>query len=223
MNSSCSVGRRRAVNVSSNWSTNTSTAARSPSRPLVRGGGPAPRRGGRPGSMATVRHGSAAGEDPGGQRRQQAGPHQRRLPAAGGPDHRQQRGLGQAGDQLGDQPLATEEVGGVGRLEPGQALVGAAGERRRPRSPGAAPRGPRAGRGAARAAARCPRRRRRSRPARRASRPRAPATRSAGVRDPAARPVPGPLAGLLVDQERERRRSARRAGSTSSAVQPSGS
>ena len=72
----------------------------------------------------------AARQRPDGQSREQPRPHQRGLAAAGGADDGEQAGLGQAGDQLGDEPLAAEEVGGVGLLEPGQALVGAAPEGR---------------------------------------------------------------------------------------------
>ena len=127
MNSACSSASAPSVNISSNWSTNTTSGA-SPAGTRRRRAGQLRRR-----ALARAQRDRAprlgTGEHAGGQRRQQPGPHQRRLPAARRPDHRQQAGLGDAGHQLGHQPLATEEVGGVGGLEPGQALVGAAGER----------------------------------------------------------------------------------------------
>ena len=66
-----------------------------------------------------------AGDDPVGQRRQQAGAHGRGLAAARGADHREQGRADQAGDQLCDQALAAEEVLGVGGVEGRQAAEGA--------------------------------------------------------------------------------------------------
>ena len=66
-----------------------------------------------------------AGDDPVGERRQQAGAHGRGLAAARGADHREQGRADQAGDELGDQALAAEEVLGVGGVEGRQAAEGA--------------------------------------------------------------------------------------------------
>ena len=66
-----------------------------------------------------------AGDDPVGERRQEAGAHSRGLAAARGADHREQRRADQAGDELCDQALAAEEVLGVGGVERRQAAEGA--------------------------------------------------------------------------------------------------
>ena len=66
-----------------------------------------------------------AGDDPVGQRRQEAGAHGRGLAAARGADDGEQGRADQAGDELGDQALAAEEVLGVGGIERRQAAEGA--------------------------------------------------------------------------------------------------
>ena len=55
-----------------------------------------------------------------GECRQQPRANRRRLPAARRSDHGEQRRAHEPRDQLGDQPLAPEEVLGVGRVERGQ-------------------------------------------------------------------------------------------------------
>ena len=149
-----------------------------------------------------------AGEYAGRQRRKEAGAQQRRLPATGRPYYRDQAGLRHAGHQFCHQALAAEEVVGIGGLEPGQALVGATGER-----------GHRHGLPLRLATGQL-------RPALleqaldgldavgnlspRGEQP-APRCRQAsrGLLDPARRPVPGQGAGLLVDQERDALRQLR--------------
>ena len=66
-----------------------------------------------------------AGNDPVGERRQETGAHGRGLAAARGADDREQGRADEAGDELGDQALAAEEVLGVGGVEGRQAAEGA--------------------------------------------------------------------------------------------------
>ena len=64
----------------------------------------------------------AARQDSSRDRRQEPGPQDRRLAAARRPDDAEEAGSDQAGDELGDEPLATEEEVGVNRLEARQTL-----------------------------------------------------------------------------------------------------
>jgi hypothetical protein len=66
----------------------------------------------------------AAGEDAAGEGREQAGAKDGRLAAAGRADDGEEAGTDQTGDELGDEPLATEEVVGIDWLEAGEALNG---------------------------------------------------------------------------------------------------
>ena len=160
--------------------------------PLERVGDPgrgvlAPRLGHRPGEgprelgervLARAHHrpppALRAGDDPVGERRQEAGAHGRGLAAARGADHREQGRADQAGDELGDQALAAEEVLGVGGVERRQAAEGAdLGLRGIRRLVDGVEAGPLAGRPAGR------RRRPRARPGSRAARSRSSAARPA--------------------------------------------
>ncbi len=82
--------------------------------------------------MSTCSQPIAAGQDPAGQGRQEAGTERGRLAAAGGADEAQERVADELGHQLGDQPVAAEVVLGVDGLERGQALVRADGDARSP-------------------------------------------------------------------------------------------
>ena len=64
----------------------------------------------------------AARQDPAGQGGQQSGPHDRGLAAARRSDDAEQRRADRPRDELGDEPLASEEVPGVGDVEAGEAL-----------------------------------------------------------------------------------------------------
>jgi hypothetical protein len=66
-----------------------------------------------------------AGNDPVGQRRQEASTNGRGLAAARGADDGEQGRADEAGDELCDQALAAEEVLGMSGIERGQAAVGA--------------------------------------------------------------------------------------------------
>ena len=78
---------------------------------------------------------AAARQGPARQRRQQAGAQHRGLAAPGCADEREQRRADQSRHQLGDQPLAAEEVLGVVGLEGGEALERAHDRRLRPGEP----------------------------------------------------------------------------------------
>jgi hypothetical protein len=69
----------------------------------------------------------AAGQDAARERVQEAGADDRGLAAARWPDHAQQRSADEPGDDLGDEPLAPEEVFGVVDVVRGEALVRADG------------------------------------------------------------------------------------------------
>ncbi len=69
----------------------------------------------------------APGEEAGAERRKEPCGHGGGLAAAGCPHHAEQPDLHRAGRQLSDQSLPTEEVGGVLRIERGEALVRAVG------------------------------------------------------------------------------------------------
>ena len=119
MNSARSASSSQTVNVSSNWSTASTT--RPPSgTPGERDAELAHRV--RAGAQQRLRPVLAAGQHPAGQRRQQAGAQDRRLAAARRPDDAEQRRADEAGDELGDEPLASEEVARVGDVVGGQAL-----------------------------------------------------------------------------------------------------
>ena len=64
----------------------------------------------------------AARQDPSGERRQQACAEDRRLAAPRGADDAEEAGPDEARDELGDEPLAAEEVVGVDRLEAREPL-----------------------------------------------------------------------------------------------------
>ena len=66
----------------------------------------------------------AAGQHACGQGREQAGAQHRGLAAARGADDAEQAGADESGNQLGDEPLAAEEVVGIGGLEAGEPLEG---------------------------------------------------------------------------------------------------
>ena len=70
-----------------------------------------------PGRMTTCAQPSLPGSTPLGERGQQAGAQDRRLAAARRPDDAEQRRADEPGDELGDEPLAAEEVRRVGDLE----------------------------------------------------------------------------------------------------------
>ena len=72
----------------------------------------------------------AARQHAAGERGQQPGSHDRRLPAPRRADDREQRSADEARHQLGDEPFAPEEVLGVVGLERGETLVWA--DHRRP-------------------------------------------------------------------------------------------
>ena len=144
-----------------------------------------------PGRISAWRQRSDAGQHAAGQRRQQAGAHRRGLPAAGRPDHGEQRRAHEPGDQLGHEPLATEEVLGVGRVERGEPEEGAhRRERARPlrRSAARARRAP---------AARAGRRRARPRPS--------AARRARWRRGPALAPTPPTPAPRPIGRQRDGR------------------
>ena len=64
----------------------------------------------------------AARQHSAGERRQEAGAEDRRLAAARRADDAEEAGADEPGDELGDEPLAAEEVLGVGRLEAREPL-----------------------------------------------------------------------------------------------------
>ena len=74
------------------------------------------------GSDDRLRPALAAGQHARGEGGQQAGLHHRRLAASRWADHTEQRRADQAGDELGDQPFAAEEVRRVVGLERREAL-----------------------------------------------------------------------------------------------------
>src|SRR4051794_38325603 len=77
-----------------------------------------------PGADEHLRPLLAAREHAAGERRQEAGAQDGGLAAAGWADDAEQRGADEARDELGDEPLAAEEVGRVDDLERGESLVG---------------------------------------------------------------------------------------------------
>ena len=139
-----------------------------------------------------------ARQNPAGQRRQQSGPHDGGLAAARRSYDPEQRRADRPRDQLGDEPLASEEVPGVGDVEAGEAL-----ERAHQRR---LVRGEQIG-----AARRPPGSRPRPRPAppqRDEPRPGRP-TRAARTRPPGAPPGAVPTRSRAHALGRERRRSSR--------------
>ncbi len=59
----------------------------------------------------------AARQDSSGEGREETGAEDRRLAAARRADDAEEAGADEAGDELGDEPLAAEEVVGIDRLE----------------------------------------------------------------------------------------------------------
>ena len=75
-----------------------------------------------PGRISTSPPALAAGQHAAGERRQQPARSTDDLPLPDGPTMPRKRGADEAGDELGDQSLAAEEVVGIGGLEARQAL-----------------------------------------------------------------------------------------------------
>ena len=119
MNAARSSSSRQAVNVSSNWSTASTTAV---AVGAARRRALSSRSGCSPGPDEHLRPVLAAGQHAVRQGGQQAGPHDRGLAAARRAHDAEQRRADEPGDELGDEPLAAEEVRRVGDLERGEAL-----------------------------------------------------------------------------------------------------
>ena len=208
MNAARSASSRQAVKVSSNWSTASTTRR---SAVDVGDRAAAARAAGARPADEHLRPVLAAGQHAARQGGQQAGPDDRGLAAARRSDDAEQRRADQPRDELGDEPLAAEEVRRVGDLEGGEALERAHHRLARRRRP-------------ARRARRPPAARRRRRPARppssaaRRGRPR-PARRP---RRPGARPRAAPTGSRARGRAGGRRRSPR-AATRPGTSSPSGS
>ena len=113
-NSARSASSRQAVNSSSNWSTASTRCHSRASRRVARRSS---RSGCSPGRITRLGPVLAARQHAAGERGQQPGPHDRRLAAARRADDREQRRADEPRDELGDEPLAPEEVLGVGGVE----------------------------------------------------------------------------------------------------------
>ena len=197
----------QTVKTSSNWSTKTAAApAGGSSRSQAPEGGA-----GRIGARREDHRGPAVGhrDHAGIERRQEAGPHQRGLAAAGRADHRQQSGAGEA-RHAARRPAARARRSWR-RRRPRTRRDLCTG--RTERTPGAGatrpPRAPPGWRAAPPAVAGCPRRCRRSPPREHGQPPTRGRQRPAASSTRSTARSPGPLAGLLVDPAAGRHRSAR--------------